>query len=298
MKKYKDLEIYKSFVKSKLFCTKASSYFYFYEDLLQKYRGKEIIFVEIGVQRGGSLLMWRDWLGPKARIIGIDVDENAKKMEKYGFEIFIGDQSSEEFWKKFFDRVGMVDIILDDGAHTNEAQIITTFHTVDYINDGGLLVIEDTGSNYLKKYFNPQKYSFINYSKFLIDDLFYRGTKQAAVNKKKMSLNDKIYSIKYFPEVVAFEIDRQKCLQSESLWNKDLNDKTIDPIVDTINYSNLRWSTSSYDSSFDKVTQRIKKLLFFAKDTNLFKFLIKFKNFIRNKIININISQKLKKYFF
>ena len=80
MKKYKDLEIYKSFVKSKLFCTKASSYFYFYEDLLQKYRGKEIIFVEIGVQRGGSLLMWRDWLGPKARIIGIDVDENAKNM--------------------------------------------------------------------------------------------------------------------------------------------------------------------------------------------------------------------------
>ena len=83
----------------------------------------------------------------------------------------------KKFWQEFFDKVGMVDIILDDGAHTNEAQIITTFHTVNYINDGGLLIIEDTGSSYLKKYFNPQKYSFINYSKFLIDDLFYRGTK-------------------------------------------------------------------------------------------------------------------------
>ncbi|MDC3100636.1 class I SAM-dependent methyltransferase, partial [Candidatus Pelagibacter sp.] len=251
MKKYKDLEIYKSFIKSELFCTKASSYFYFYEDLMKKYRGKEITFVEIGVQRGGSLLMWRDWFGPKARIIGIDLDENAKKMEKYGFEIFIGDQSSKEFWKKFFDKIGMVDIILDDGAHTNEAQIITTFHTVNFINDGGLLIIEDTGSSYLKKYSNPQKYSFINYSKFLIDDLFYRGSKQVAINKKKMSLNDKIYSIKYFPEIVAFEIDRQKCVKSESLWNKDINDKTIDPIVDTENYSNPRWSTSSYVTTFD-----------------------------------------------
>ena len=298
MKKYKDLEIYKSFIKSKLFCTKASSYFYFYEDLLQKYRGKEIIFVEIGVQRGGSLLMWRDWLGPKARIIGIDVDESAKKMEKFGFEIFIGDQSSKEFWQEFFDKVGMVDIILDDGAHTNEAQIITTFHTVNYINDGGLLIIEDTGSSYLKKYFNPQKYSFINYSKFLIDDLFYRGTKQVATNKKKMSLNDKIYSIKYFPEVVAFEIDRQKCVKSESLWNKDLGDKSIDPIVDADNYVNPRWSTSSYTTTFDKFTYMLKKIFFFAKDTNFFKFLLKIKNFIRNKIINTRIAKNLKKYFF
>ena len=53
-----------------------------------KFRNKEIIFVEIGVKRGGSLLMWRDWLGPKARIIGIDLDPNAKKLEEYGFEIY------------------------------------------------------------------------------------------------------------------------------------------------------------------------------------------------------------------
>ena len=65
--------------------------------------------------------------------------------------------------------------------------------------------------------------------------MFYRGTKQVATNKK-MSLNDKIYSIKYFPVVVAFEIDRQKCVKSESLWNKDLSDKSIDPIVDADNY--------------------------------------------------------------
>ena len=102
MDDYKNLDIYKSFIKSELFCTKANIYFHVYEEIFQKFRNKKITFVEIGVQRGGSLLMWRDWLGPDARIIGVDLDPNAKKMEKYGFEIFIGDQSSPNFWNNFF----------------------------------------------------------------------------------------------------------------------------------------------------------------------------------------------------
>ena len=37
----------------------------------------------------------------KARIIGVDLNQNAKKWEKYGFDIFIGDQSDPEFWSNF-----------------------------------------------------------------------------------------------------------------------------------------------------------------------------------------------------
>ena len=69
----------------------------------------------------------------KARIIGVDLDPNAKKMEKYGFEIFIGNQASPDFWNKFFEKVGNVDIILDDGGHTNETQTITTYNTINNI---------------------------------------------------------------------------------------------------------------------------------------------------------------------
>ena len=46
--------------------------------------------------------MWKNFFGKKARIIGIDLNPEAKKFEKDGFEIIIGDQSSEVFWKKFF----------------------------------------------------------------------------------------------------------------------------------------------------------------------------------------------------
>ena len=86
MNNQKELDIYKSFIKSELFSTKANTFFYVYEEIFKRFRNEKITFVEIGVKRGGSLLMWRDWLGPKARIIGVDLDPNAKKMEKYGLK--------------------------------------------------------------------------------------------------------------------------------------------------------------------------------------------------------------------
>jgi formamidopyrimidine-DNA glycosylase len=71
----------------------------------------------------------------------------------------------------FFKKVGEVDIILDDGGHTNYQQIKTTTSCVPNIKDEGLLLIEDTWHSYVnKKYYNPSKYSFINFCKKLIND--------------------------------------------------------------------------------------------------------------------------------
>ena len=122
---YKDLEIYKFFKESKLHSSKSNTYFHIYDELFHKYRNKKITFVEIGVKWGGSLLMWKKFFGNESRIIGIDLYPETKKLEKYGFEIFIGDQSSEKFWKNFFLEVGKIDILLDDGENTNENQILT-----------------------------------------------------------------------------------------------------------------------------------------------------------------------------
>ena len=136
--------------------------------LFSQYRGKEITFVEIGVLSGGSLQMWKKFFGEKARIIGIDLNPDAKKFEELGFEIFIGSQSDEVFWKNFFSKVGGVDIILDDGGHTNFQQIMTTCICAPLIRDNGILVVEDVFHSYgvsygSKGFYNPSKYSFINF---------------------------------------------------------------------------------------------------------------------------------------
>ena len=83
------------FLNSPYSSTKHDSYFNTYDELFSKYIGKEITFVEIGVLNGGSLFMWKDYFGEKARIIGIDNNSNAKYWEKYGFQIFIGNQSDK-----------------------------------------------------------------------------------------------------------------------------------------------------------------------------------------------------------
>ena len=114
----KNTKSFKSFSKSPYYSTKHSTYFDTYDLLLEKYKGKKITFVEVGIWGGGSLFMWRDFFGPKARIIGIDLNPEAIKWEKDGFEIFIGNQSDPAFWEDFISKVGPIDVLLDDGGHT------------------------------------------------------------------------------------------------------------------------------------------------------------------------------------
>ena len=87
--------------------------------MFKKFIGKKITIVEIGILNGGSLFMWRKYFGKRARIIGIDLNSKTKQLKKYGFEIFIGDQANKNFWNKFFKKIGKVDIVIDDGGHTN-----------------------------------------------------------------------------------------------------------------------------------------------------------------------------------
>jgi hypothetical protein len=211
-------KIKSSFLKSPLYSTKFESYFNIYENLFHKYVDKKITFVEVGVAKGGSLFMWRDYFGNKAKIIGVDLNPEAKKLEKFGFDIVIGDQSKKSFWKYFFSKVGKVDILLDDGGHTNIQQISTLANSINNINDGGMIVIEDTQTSYIKKGFgNPSTYSFINFSKYAIDAIHRRSS---MIHNDYNIYTKKIYSISYYESLAAFHIDGSKCKKNNIIINK------------------------------------------------------------------------------
>ena len=116
---------------------KVSTYFHSYDHFFRQYRNSKITFVEFGVLSGGSLFMWRDYSGEQSRIIGVDFNPNAKKWEKDEFEIYIGNRSDAEFWENFLNTVGSVDVVLDDGGHTYEQQIVTLGCLLPAVNDGG-----------------------------------------------------------------------------------------------------------------------------------------------------------------
>ena len=204
---------YNAWVSSPYFSTKHSTYFSVYDKFFEKFCGKEITFVEIGVLNGGSLFMWREFFGPKARIIGVDLNPGAKRWEAEGFEIFCGSQSDEVFWSNFVEQVGQVDIVLDDGGHTYKQQIITVESLMPNIKNGGLLVVEDTHTSYQTEFGGPSKRSFIEYAKNTIDGVNYRFSAFSNNSSEKIA-----WGVLFYESFVAFEIERKKCAGCFTGW--------------------------------------------------------------------------------
>lgn len=166
--------------------------------------------------------MWRDYFGEKARIIGVDLNPNAKKWERFGFEIYVGDQSDESFWKGLLSKVGELDVVLDDGGHTYAQQVITVESLISSIRDGGVLVVEDTHTSYMPGY-GIKSHSFVEYAKLLIDKINYRF-----VEFKDFDCEKRVWSIRFFESMVAFEINRNAQSISSIVDNNGEDDKAID----------------------------------------------------------------------
>jgi cephalosporin hydroxylase len=210
------LEIYEIYKRSPYLTVKHSSYFQVYTDLLEEYRHRPVTFIEVGVKDGGSLFMWRDYFGSKARIIGIDLNPLAMTLREQGFEIFVGNQADPAFWDSFFRAIGPVDIVLDDGGHTFEQQIVTAHGCIPRIRDGGLMIVEDTHTSYLKEFGYPTKYSFIEWTKTLIDKI---NSRFPEVKVSGLPYKRSVYSISIFESIVCFRIQRAKCFESSPTSN-------------------------------------------------------------------------------
>ena len=261
--------VHKSYLNSPHKSIKHSTYFRSYEHFFEKYRGKEFTFIEIGVLGGGSLFMWRDYFGPKARIIGIDLNPNAKKWEKDGFEIFIGSQSDELFWNKVVSEVGGIDVVLDDGGHTYEQQITTVESLLNAMNDGGLIVVEDTHTSYMDGY-GPKRFSYINYVKNKIDQINYRFDFQ---NKFK-NIERRIWSIEIVESMVAFRIDKEASNEiSEPTSNNGIDNSSAD----------FRYEDNSALKTVQNIALKLKFLKFLPFSRSLYKLVI---NSLANRKFN------------
>ncbi len=112
-----------------------------YGKIFHEYREKPITFLEIGVCRGDSLRMWREFF-PVAKVIGIDINEPT--LDITGCEFHICDQFDKEALESTFKDVEF-DIVIDDGSHLLEHMIFTHKVLFDKVKKGGLYIIEDVG---------------------------------------------------------------------------------------------------------------------------------------------------------
>jgi hypothetical protein len=122
---------------------KWTHYFEVYHRHLSKFIGREVHIVEIGIFSGGSLDMWKNYFGGQCHVYGVDIEPACKNYEADRTKIFIGDQADPKFWRAFREAVPTVDIVIDDGGHLPEQQIISLEEMLPHIRRGGVYLCED-----------------------------------------------------------------------------------------------------------------------------------------------------------
>lgn len=99
--------------------------------------------VEVGIYSGGSLGMWKAYFGSNCRVYGVDIEAACRAYEGERTHVFIGDQSDRDFWRTFKKQVPHVDILVDDGGHVPEQQVVTLEEMLPHIRPGGVYMCED-----------------------------------------------------------------------------------------------------------------------------------------------------------
>lgn len=130
---------------------KTHHYFDIYERHLGRFVGTPLRFLEIGVFKGGSLRMWRQFFGPEATIVGIDIDKGCARFDGQHGAVRIGDQTDEDFLKSVNDEFGPFDVILDDGGHNPSHQVISFCYLYPAMTPNGVYICEDTQVNFWPK---------------------------------------------------------------------------------------------------------------------------------------------------
>ena len=100
--------------------------------------------LEIGVHRGASLQMWRDYF-PRAQVYGLDINETSIPGPR--IETFRGDQSDPEVLAKLR-ALGPFDVVIDDGSHRAPHVWASFAGLFGAVKPGGFYVIEDMHTSY------------------------------------------------------------------------------------------------------------------------------------------------------
>ena len=186
---------------------KWTHYFPIYEDHFRRYVDRPALLLEIGCGQGGSLQMWKRYLGPFAQIVGLDVLETCKGFEEDQIAVRIGDQSDAGFLDSVLAEFGTPDIILDDGSHKMEHIRMSFAHLYPRMSTTGVYMVEDLHTAYWPEYGGGlrKEGSFIELCKDLLDELNADHTREALA---PTDFTRSTLSLHFYDSVVVFERGR------------------------------------------------------------------------------------------
>ena len=194
-------------------------YFPIYTSRFERFRNKPIRMLEIGVDRGGSLKMWRQWFHSRTVVVGLDINPDCRQFDNPQDNVFvkIGDQADNQFLNSVIQEFGPFDVILDDGGHTT-AQMIASFNCLfrNGLKEDGLYFVEDTHSNYVESFIDTD-ITFVDLCKTLVDIIHqhyvlaglpnkFRIDKEEALSELEVPyLTAWVDSVTFYDSIIAIE---------------------------------------------------------------------------------------------
>lgn len=120
-----------------------------YHKILQRFRGRPINLLEIGVggyespqSGGGSLAMWAEYF-PLARIVGLDVMPKTLAISPR-VTIVQGSQIDDAVLEQLVREFGPFDVVIDDGSHVPAHMLHTLRRLYPHVASDGVYIVEDT----------------------------------------------------------------------------------------------------------------------------------------------------------
>jgi hypothetical protein len=202
------------FYNTKRHSKKWENYFQVYEKHFSPYVDKDPTILEVGVAHGGSTEMYKQYF-TDCTIYAVDYDTAFEHVvDDLGVTVTLGDQQNPEFWDSYLKDKPEFDIIIDDGGHTMQQQIVTLLKTYPKLKEGGTYVVEDTHTSYWEawggKFRDPS--TFIEMSKGLVDLLHGPHIKEVTPPKELLDIFQDLWSVTYYNSIVVFE--KRKSLPS------------------------------------------------------------------------------------
>ncbi|MFE1602571.1 class I SAM-dependent methyltransferase [Methylobacterium sp. ID0610] len=195
------------FAQGDRFASKWTHYLDAYDRHLARYRGRPVRFLEIGVNHGGSLQVWRRYLGPQAVIHGLDIDPRCADVGGPDVTIHIGSQADTALLRRIVEAMGGVDVVIDDGSHRSEHQIATFETLYPLMAPDGVYAVEDVHCSYWREIGGGLRApgAFMEYAKDLLDRLHARYVLDPDPEPRDPGFADVTDAIAFYDSLVVFE---------------------------------------------------------------------------------------------
>lgn len=140
---------------------KSRVYLQNYERELGDLFDEPIALLELGVQRGGSMRLWRDLL-PNAQIAGLDLNPVDIADDTGRLHVYTGFQQDPTILDRIAGEVapGGFDVIIDDASHIGRYTVESFWHLFPrHLKPGGVYVLEDWALGYFPDWADGHAYT-------------------------------------------------------------------------------------------------------------------------------------------